>query len=72
MVGSNVIDWRNELDSIVQNQKTDKPEKIYNDFVTLMRETFKIQDKDMPPKDEVKKKINVIKAKYRKEAMRVV
>ena len=46
MVGSNVVDWRNELDTIVQNQKNNKPEKIYNNFATLMKETFKIQDKD--------------------------
>ena len=46
--------------------------EIRQEISALMKETFKIQDKDMPPKDEVKKKINVIKAKYRKEVMRVV
>ncbi len=37
-----------------------------------MKETFKIPDKDMPPKDGAKKKINVIKVKYRKESTCVV
>ena len=35
-------------------------------------ETFKIPDDNMPPKEEVKKKINVMNAKYKKEAMCVV
>ena len=71
-VGSNMVYWRNELDTIAQKQKTNKPEMIYNNFVTLMKETFKIPDKDMPPRDEVKKNINVIKAKCRKDSMCVV
>ena len=71
-VGSNVVDWRNELDAIIEKQKSNKPEIIYNDFVILMKETFKIPDKDMPPKDEIKKKINIIKAKFRKESICVV
>ena len=65
------MNWIQLFKTKQNKTEQNKTEKIYNYFVTLMKETFKIQDKDMPLKDEVKKKINVIKAKYIK-AMCVV
>ena len=66
------INWANSLKKIVSNNRTEKPEIIYKDFVTSMTNTHKVPFDDLPSKENVKQKISYFKQKYKKMAMIVV
>ena len=66
------IDWTNSLEEIVSTNRTEKPEVIYNEFVTLMTNTHTVPFDNLPSKEDVKKKISYFKQRQKKVAMNVV
>ena len=66
------IDWLSLLDEIVSKNISGKPEEIYTNFTHLMTTGYPISLEDLPLKSIVKKKINYLKQKYKKEAMNVI
>lgn len=71
-VSKAAVDWANILDDIVVSNRAEKPEIIYELFVSFMTKTHMFPLDDLPTKANVKKKIAYYKQKHRKEAMNVV
>ena len=59
--------WKKFVETIVYDAKTEMPQKVYDELLK-MDDYMKIPEEDRPTKENVKKYIGALKAKYKKEA----
>ena len=63
--------WKKDLNEIVKNNKTGKPEYLYKIFIERMESESIIYDA-MPNKKEMKTKISTFKTKFKNKAMKSI
>ena len=63
-----IVNWHTVLEDLVSKKVLEKPEAIYQQFLSIMTETYSIPLEDVPAKVNVKKKITAFKQKNKKEA----
>ena len=64
-----IVDWKNILESLVQNNISEKPKVIYEKYCNILTKDYHVSIDDMPQEKIVKHKISAIRQKHKKKAI---
>ena len=64
-----IVDWKNILDNLVQNNISEKPKVIYEKYCNILTKDYHVSIDDMPQEKIVKHKISAIRQKHKKKAI---